>query len=105
MKKEFKQYKQLNKEVIGYIQCRKCGRFQLKIRTFIYNRDKFTCQNCRRKQKDLGPSIVLTRHHIIGKCNGSTHKVETITNNVTWCWECHRKYNKQNPLQVITITS
>lgn len=103
LKKEYKQHKQFNKEVIGYIQCPHCGRFQLKLRLFIYNRDKFTCQKCGVKQNKLEPNNYLTRHHIIGKCNGSAYKVETLTNNITWCWECHRKYNKRNPMQFITV--
>ncbi|MHA1299907.1 MAG: HNH endonuclease [Candidatus Helarchaeota archaeon] len=104
----YKQYKQLNKEVVGYIQCPHCGRFQQMIRLFIYNRDKFTCQKCGTKQKNLGPKNFLTRHHIIGRCYSSTCKVETIINNITWCWECHKAYNKRTTIfsvPMIAITS
>lgn len=103
MKNEYKELKRENREVFGYVICPRCERVLLKLKLYVYNRDKFTCQNCGTRQDKLSPDNYLTRHHVVAKCNGSMHKVETINNNVTWCWTCHRQYNRRHPVQKIEV--
>ncbi|MHA1786139.1 MAG: hypothetical protein ACTSVY_10005 [Candidatus Helarchaeota archaeon] len=83
--------------------CPHCHSTFKKLKFFIYNRDKFTCQSCNTHENKLQHGNFLTQHHLLAKCNGMTHKVETINNNVTWCWKCHQEYNKKHPIQKIEV--
>lgn len=58
-------------------------------RASIFERDNFTCQNCKAKS-EKGKSIYLHAHHIKSFHNFPELRFE-VTNGVTLCIECHKK--------------
>jgi len=102
-KRDYKQLKQDNTNIKDYVACPHCNAIQRKLKLFVYNRDKYTCQRCGTHRDKLGESNFLTQHHVIARCNGDTHKVDTINNVVTWCWTCHKEYNKKHPVQRLEV--
>jgi len=57
-------------------------------RTSVYQRDKFTCQCCKRKK-----SGQLVAHHLYGYADNEELKIQ-IDNGVTLCRECHKEFHK-----------
>lgn len=50
------------------------------VRYFVFARDEYTCQVCKKKDK------VLQTHHIVYKSEGGTDKVDNL---ITVCTDCH----------------
>jgi len=58
------------------------GDWQELPRTQVLQRDRYTCQSCRKKFKANQLSI----HHIIPRREGGTNQMENL---ITLCWKCH----------------
>lgn len=70
-----------------YQKGEKYGLSYLNAKQFIFSRDKYTCQKCKKKGTDKKP-LKLNAHHIIFRSNGGTN---TPNNLVTVCESCHKK--------------
>lgn len=56
------------------------------VRYFVFARDKYTCQVCRKRNK------VLNTHHIIYRSQGGTDRADNL---ITVCTDCHTHKNHQ----------
>ena len=56
------------------------------VRYFVFARDNYTCQVCKKKNK------ILHTHHIIYKSKGGTDRADNL---ITVCSECHSSENHQ----------
>ena len=56
------------------------------VRYFVFARDNYTCQVCKKKNK------ILHTHHIIYKSKGGTNRADNL---ITVCSECHSSENHQ----------
>ena len=56
------------------------------VRYFVFARDNYTCQVCKKKNK------ILYTHHIIYKSKGGTNRADNL---ITVCSECHSSENHQ----------
>lgn len=54
------------------------------VRYFVFARDKYTCQVCKKKNK------ILNTHHIVYKNEGGTDRADNL---ITVCTECHTSKN------------
>lgn len=54
------------------------------VRYFVFARDKYTCQVCKKKNK------ILRTHHIVYKNNGGTDRADNL---ITVCTDCHTSEN------------
>lgn len=57
-------------------------------RSFIYERDNYTCQKC----NQVGGKLNV--HHIEGYNSNKKLRI-TLSNGVTWCKECHDNFHHQ----------
>jgi len=68
------------------------GEYQ-KWRKLVYNRDKYTCQVCKRR------NVRLNAHHILGFSKFRNLRYD-VDNGITLCsschWKFHKKYGKSN---------
>ena len=55
---------------------------------FIFARDEYTCQVCKKKNKQL------RIHHILYKSKGGTNRIDNL---ITVCKECHSSENHHGP--------
>ena len=56
------------------------------VRYFVFARDNYTCQVCKKKNK------ILNTHHIIYRSQGGTDRADNL---ITVCSECHSSENHQ----------
>ena len=56
------------------------------IRYFVFARDNYTCQVCKKKNK------ILNTHHIIYRSHGGTDRASNL---ITVCTDCHTYENHQ----------
>jgi hypothetical protein len=56
------------------------------VRYFVFARDKYTCQVCKKKNK------ILRAHHIIYRSKGGSNKADNL---ITVCTDCHTDKNHQ----------
>lgn len=54
------------------------------VRYFVFSRDKYTCQVCKKKNK------ILRTHHIVYKTCGGTDRADNL---ITVCTDCHTSEN------------
>lgn len=81
---KFNVAKMINPEIAGeeYQNGQTKGYYD--VRYFVFARDKYTCQVCKRKNK------ILHTHHVIFKSKGGTDRAENL---ITVCTECHTNEN------------
>ena len=70
--------RELSRHIEGYNEWRKQ----------VYERDNYTCQCCKNKQKNN-----LNAHHLNGYNWDKEHRLD-IGNGITLCKECHREFHK-----------
>ena len=56
------------------------------VRYFVFARDKYTCQVCKKKNQ------ILNTHHIIYRSHGGTDRADNL---ITVCTDCHTHENHQ----------
>jgi hypothetical protein len=56
------------------------------VRYFVFARDQYTCQVCRKKDK------ILNTHHIVYRSRGGTDRADNL---ITVCTDCHTHENHQ----------
>src|SRR5699024_8546369 len=56
------------------------------VRYFVFARDEYTCQVCRKKEK------ILNTHHIVYRSHGGTDRADNL---ITVCTDCHTYENHQ----------
>jgi hypothetical protein len=61
------------------------------VRYFVFARDHYTCQWCKKKNK------ILQTHHIVYQSNGGTDRADNL---ITLCTDCHTHENHQ-PGQIL----
>ena len=54
------------------------------VRYFVFARDKYTCQVCKKKNK------ILNTHHIVYRSKGGTNRADNL---ITVCTDCHTSEN------------
>ena len=59
-------------------------------RMYVFARDNYTCQVCKRKKDANGESLKLHAHHIIYRSLGGSDRVENL---LTICVDCHTVKN------------
>lgn len=57
------------------------------VRYFVFARDNYTCQVCKKKNK------ILHTHHIVYKSKGGTNRADNL---ITVCSDCHTAENHKN---------
>ena len=62
-------------------------------RMYVFSRDNYTCQVCKRKRDDDGESLKLHAHHIIYRSLGGSDRVDNL---LTVCTNCHTYKNHQS---------
>jgi 5-methylcytosine-specific restriction endonuclease McrA len=66
----------------------------LKIRVWrkkVFERDNYTCQECS-ACSGKGSHVVLNAHHILPFAYFSKYRFD-VSNGITWCKKCHKKYH------------
>ena len=83
---KFDIHKMINPDVVkdGYENGQCAGYYD--VRYFVFARDNYTCQVCKKKNK------ILHTHHIIYKSKGGTDRADNL---ITVCSECHSSENHQ----------
>lgn len=83
---KFDVQKMMNPDIEGieYQQGESYGYYNT--RYYVFNRDNYTCQVCKKKNK------ILQTHHIIYKSKGGTDKPSNL---ITVCTDCHTHENHQ----------
>lgn len=72
-------------------------RFRRKVtNTFLFARDRYTCQYCGRKDKELRGREVLNRDHIVPRSRGGDNTWENCT---TTCSTCNSKKDNRTPAE------
>ncbi len=64
--------------------------------TFLFARDDYTCQYCRRHQSDLRHRECLTRDHLVPMSRGGGNEWHNV---VTACSTCNTKKGNRLPLE------
>ena len=82
---KFNIQKMINPEITDY-QEGQCSEYY-NTRYFVFARDQYTCQVCKKKNK------ILNTHHIIYKSKGGTNRADNL---ITVCSDCHSSENHQN---------
>ena len=59
-------------------------------RMYVFSRDEYTCQICKRKRDADGKGLKLHAHHIIYRSLGGSDRVENL---LTVCVDCHTAAN------------
>ncbi len=62
--------------------------------TFMFARDRYTCQYCGRHRHALGHREFLTRDHLLPMCRGGTNSWSNVT---TACTRCNHKKANRTP--------
>lgn len=77
---KFDAAKMINPEIHGvdYQQGQTCGYYD--VRYFVFARDEYTCQVCKKKNK------VLQTHHIVYRSKGGTDRADNL---IAICTDCH----------------
>ncbi|MDY6817719.1 MAG: HNH endonuclease [Halobacteriales archaeon] len=63
-------------------------------RRHVYQRDEYTCQNCRRRGGPNG-DLELHCHHIVPKGRGGSHRTSNL---ITLCEPCHRAVHNRHAI-------
>lgn len=76
--------KMMNPDIVGdgYQNGQTKGYYD--VRYFVFARDKYTCQACKKKNK------ILRTHHILFKDNGGTDRADNL---ISVCTDCHTSEN------------
>lgn len=61
-------------------------------RMYVFSRDEYTCQVCKRKRDENGKGLKLHAHHIIYRSIGGSDRVDNL---LTVCTDCHNYKNHQ----------
>ena len=61
-------------------------------RMYVFSRDEYTCQVCKRKRDENGKGLKLHAHHIIYRSIGGSDRVDNL---LTVCTDCHSYKNHQ----------
>lgn len=56
--------------------------------TFLFARDRYTCQYCGRHRRQLGHREFLTRDHLLPLCRGGENRWDNV---ITACTRCNHK--------------
>lgn len=62
--------------------------------TFLFARDRYSCQYCGRHKRQLGHREFLTRDHLLPLCRGGTNNWGNVT---TACTRCNHKKGNRTP--------
>lgn len=83
---KFDPYKMINPDIQGvdYQKGQTYGYHE--VRYFVFARDQYTCQVCRKKNK------ILNTHHIVYRSQGGTDRADNL---ITVCTDCHTYENHQ----------
>jgi len=83
---KFDTHKMINPDIQGvdYQQGQTYGYHD--VRYFVFARDQYTCQVCRKKNK------ILNTHHIVYRSHGGTDRADNL---ITVCTDCHTYANHQ----------
>lgn len=81
---KFDIHKMINPDVVkdGYENGQCAGYYD--VRYFVFARDNYTCQVCKKKNK------ILRTHHIVYKTEGGTDRADNL---ITVCTDCHTSEN------------
>lgn len=81
---KFDIHKMINPDVVkdGYENGQCAGYYD--VRYFVFARDNYTCQVCKKKNK------ILNTHHIIYRSKGGTDRADNL---ITVCTDCHTSEN------------
>lgn len=81
---KFDPHKMINPDIQGeeYQQGQCAGYYD--VRYFVFARDNYTCQVCKKKNK------ILQTHHILYKSKGGTDRADNL---ITVCTDCHTSEN------------
>ena len=81
---KFNPHKMINNDIQGeeYQQGQCAGYYD--VRYFVFARDNYTCQVCKKKNK------ILRTHHILYKSKGGTDRADNL---ITVCTDCHTSEN------------
>ena len=60
---------------------------------YVFSRDNYTCQVCKRKRDGDGNGLKLHAHHIIYRSLGGSDRLDNL---LTVCTDCHTYKNHQN---------
>ena len=77
-------------EGVGYQQGELYGWENRKM--YVFSRDEYTCQVCKRKKDANGEGLKLHAHHIIYRSRGGSDRVNNL---LTVCTDCHTYHNHQ----------
>ena len=83
---KFDIHKMINPDVVkdGYENGQCAGYYD--VRYFVFARDNYTCQVCKKRNK------ILRTHHIIYRSKGGTDRADNL---ITVCTDCHTSENHQ----------